>query len=367
VIHWPNYFLAREFIAYLSEVMQLNPTSVYRYWPYLKHLLIWADAVPFSQAAAIRPTFTSYLAALGQSRSEPAGLAGMTLKKILQTAKRFFGWLKTMYPQQYRQLPPAWIDALRLPRGSRPVEEHKFVRLEQVLELIGIPIPDEDIATWRDQAAAAMLFLSGARATAFTTLTLECVDLPNRTVKQWTELGVKTKNSKSATTFLLEVPELLHFVERWDGYVRSRLPSAATWYTPILQNWGDQTLSAVRPGSNRNVALGRRMCKLFALAQIPCQSPHAFRHGHAVFALQHCRTMADYKAVSMNLMHDSIAITDGIYAPLATEEVRYRVATLTGLSSAQRTLLPDDPAFVQGMTDDQLAAALTVAAKRLAK
>jgi integrase len=87
----------------------------------------------------------------------------MTLKKILQTAKRFFKWLKTMYPQQYRHLPPAWIDALRLPRAARPVVEHEFVTLEQVLQLIGIPIPDEDIATWRDQAAAALLFLSGAR------------------------------------------------------------------------------------------------------------------------------------------------------------------------------------------------------------
>lgn len=363
----PNYFLAKEFVEYLSEVMQLNPNSVGRYWSHLKHLLAWADALPFSQAASIRPTFTAYLAAKAKDKPESDGLAGLSLKKILQTAKRFFKWCKAMYPHQYRSLPPAWIDALRLPRESRPVEEHRFVKLDQVLQLIGIPIADKDLATWRDQAAAAMLFLSGARATAFTTLTLACVDLPNRTIKQWADLGVKTKNSKSATTFLLEIPELLHFVERWDGYIRSRLPPETAWYAPILQNWGDQRLSVEPPGNNRNVALGRRLRKLFALAQIPSLSPHAFRHGHAVYALQHCRTMADYKAVSMNLMHDSIAITDGIYAPLALDEVRQRVGTLAGTEVSSSQLLSEDPTIAQGMTNDQLAVALTVAAKRLSK
>ena len=45
------------------------------------------------------------------------------------------------------------------------------------------------------------------------------------------------------------------------------------------------------------------MRKLFEFADLPYKSPHKFRHGHAVYALQHAKTMADYKAVSMNLMH----------------------------------------------------------------
>jgi hypothetical protein len=77
--------------------------------------------------------------------------------------------------------------------------------------------------------------------------------------------------------------------------------------------------------------------------------------------------MADYKAVSMNLMHDSITVTDGIYAPLATSEVRQRVAALTGSLTSPGSVHGDDPAFVQAMTDEQLAAALTVAAKRLSR
>jgi integrase len=366
VICRSNYLLAKEFVAYLQEVMQLNPNSIGRYWAYLKHLLIWADAVPLSHAASIRPTFTSYLTRLPDGAERPSPFASMTLKKILQVSKRFFVWLKTTYPHDFRQVPAAWIDALRLPRGNQPVEEHVFVTLDQVLELVRVSVAPSDLATWRDQAAAAMLFLSGARASAFASLTLDCIDLPSRTIKQWTALGVRTKNSKSATTFLLEIPELLQAAERWDGYIRSRLPSTAAWYTSIIQNWGDQQLSVEPPSINRGEALLKRLRRLFALAQVPYKSPHAFRHGHAVFALQHCRTMADYKAVSMNLMHDNIRVTDGIHAPLATDEVKQRVSGLMGQQGTP-LLLGDDAEFASGLSDDQLAAALTVAAHRLSK
>jgi hypothetical protein len=80
----------------------------------------------------------------------------------------------------------------------------------------------------------------------------------------------------------------------------------------------------------QQVTLAKRLRGLFAAAGLPYKSPHKFRHGHAVFALQHARTMADYKAVSMNLMHADISITDGIYAPLAGGEVQRRIAGLTG-------------------------------------
>jgi integrase len=134
---------------------------------------------------------------------------------------------------------------------------------------------------------------------------------------------------KSATTYLLEIPELMEPVQDWDRHVRSHLPDTAMWYTPTLNYWGDQKLTARSPGSCRVTSLGKRMRKLFAAAQLPHKSPHKFRHGHAVFSLQNAQTMADYKAVSMNLMHADISVTDGIYAPLAGEEVKQRIANLT--------------------------------------
>ncbi len=57
-------------------------------------------------------------------------------------------------------------------------------------------------------------------------------------------------------------------------------------------------------------------------------TPHKFRHGHAVYALTHARDVADLKAVSMNLMHSSIGITDSIYAVLSDRDMQERIARL---------------------------------------
>ena len=128
----------------------------------------------------------------------------------------------------------SWIDALRLPRMASASQDHVFVTLDEVRQLTTIPINEDDLATRRDQAAVAMLFLSGMRAGAFGTLPIECVDLSSRTIKQWLSLGVKTKNSKTATTYLLNIPELLSVVARWDTFLREQLPITAPWYTPII-------------------------------------------------------------------------------------------------------------------------------------
>jgi integrase len=69
------------------------------------------------------------------------------------------------------------------------------------------------------------------------------------------------------------------------------------WYPPIISQWGDHNLSPDVAGANRIHSLGKRLRLLFQVAELPFQSAHKFRHGHAVWALQHSETMADYKAV----------------------------------------------------------------------
>jgi hypothetical protein len=63
------------------------------------------------------------------------------------------------------------------------------------------------------------------------------------------------------------------------------------------------------------------------------KSAHKFRHGHAVYGLQHAKTIADYKAVSMNLMHEDIKITDEIYAPILSNEIKDRIGRLNERSN----------------------------------
>jgi hypothetical protein len=97
---------------------------------------------------------------------------------------------------------------------------------------------------------------------------------------------------------------------------------------------------------------------LFTKAGLPYRSPHKFRHGHAVFALQHAKTMADYKAVSMNLMHNDIRMTDGIYAPLARDEVKERIADLTGVSAMTQVVDGQSVPSSNHLTDDELLSTL---------
>ncbi len=75
--------------------------------------------------------------------------------------------------------------------------------------------------------------------------------------------------------------------------------------------WGEQKLSSAEPGQHRSQALNKRLRVLYQAAGLPYKSAHKFRHGHAVYGLQHAKMMADYKAVSMNLMHANLQVTTG--------------------------------------------------------
>jgi integrase len=365
MINRNNYCAAKEYLRFLDDVHQLDPRSIERYWFYLKYVLIWADAVSIGEVTAIRPTFATFLSTTRRD-GDVGTLAPTTLKKVIQTVKRFFTWLKLTYPREYRSLTPAWIDTLRPPRSVPLAPEHTFVTLEEIRQLAAVEVDHTDLALWRDQVGTVMLFLSGMRAGAFGTLPISAVDLAQRTIKQWPSMGVATKNGKAATTYLLDIPEMLAVVEEWDTFIRAQLPPTAMWYTPIISQWGEQSLSPDAPGANRNLAVSKRVRKFFELTDLPYKSPHKFRHGHAVFGLQHARTMADYQAVSTNLMHEDIRVTDSIYARLASDEVKQSITGLT--AAAKPTAVADNSltTFVRTLSPEQLAEALIAIAQQLA-
>jgi site-specific recombinase XerD len=356
-----NYLQAKSYLHYVSQMKQRKDNSVSRYWSCLRHLLLWADATPLSHVAGIEPAFASYL---GQ-QSKP--LAPAAAKKIIQTVKRFLTWVKLNYPQDYRRLPAAWIEDLSPPRSVQQIKEHVFIGLDEVLQLIRHKPAPDDLAMQRDQAAAAFLFVSGMRADAFASMPLQAVELGERAVKQWPTLGVRTKNSKAATTYLLEIPELWRVIEKWDSLIRAQLPVTAMWYTSILNQWGEHILTANPAGANRNVAIAKRLRLLYAAVGLPYKSPHKFRHGHAVYALQRAQTMADYKAISMNLMHGDIRVTDSIYAPLLGNEVRQRIARLTDRSESIPPAGGDLTEFLRQLSKGQMAQALHILADEVAR
>lgn len=328
MVNHDNYLAVKAFLRYRAEVMQRDPATITTERGWLKHLLRWADERPLTDAAKIRPVFPQYLLTVNRGDGHGGRLSARGLDSACEYARAFFEWARLSL-KTYRKVDPLWIQTLRPPRmAQEPSQEHQAVTLDMVRALLAVPIEPGDLARWRDKAAAAFLFLSGARAGAFCTLTLECVNLQERTVTQYPTLGVKTKNKKAAVTTLLDIPDLLQAAGEWDAFVRARLPVTAPWYSVIQISLGEQVLTPNQPGQYRGHMLRDNLFKLFERAGLSPMSPHKFRHGHAVYGLKASRDISDLKAVSMNLMHKDIGTTDAIYAILSRGDMKERIANL---------------------------------------
>jgi integrase len=211
--------------------------------------------------------------------------------------------------------------------------EHKAYTLEDVLRIVRVPV--ETLREQRGQIAAAMLFLSGMRADALATLPISCVDIARREIRQLPELGVRTKNRKAAVTFLLEIPELLAIVDRWDRLVRAN-SSDSLWYATLTRD-GMTMTETTASHLGRGDLVSRDLRPVCALAGVPYLSPHKLRHGHVLYALKRAHNMADWKAVSQNVMHSSLTITDSIYGRLVDDDVRRIIGSLNNPAALDPT------------------------------
>ncbi len=356
MINRRNYEHVASYLAYLRDVLQLTSGSVRRNSCWLKHVLRWGDERPLIQAHKIRPVFPQYLTNRGDEITGNKLSKGGVMRGC-QTARAFFRWAKENFPRDYRRISAAWVQTLQPPRMSDEApKQREVVALDEVRQLVAVP-DNDNIRIRRDKAAAAFLFLSGMRGTAFCTMPINCLEVAERTVLQYPSMGVRTKNRKSGITHLFYVPDLLEVVESWDDFLRAELPSSALWYPPIQGSFGNLRFMNVKPGRYRGSTLRTNIRRLFELAELKPMSPHKFRHGHAVYGLQQAVSMADYKAVSQNLMHANLGITDSIYAMLSDADVSDRIANLgNGVDSNQR---PDH----LGLTDNELATLRRVLAK----
>lgn len=70
--------------------------------------------------------------------------------------------------------------------------------------------------------------------------------------------------------------------------------------------------------------------------------------------------MADYMAVSMNLMHHDIQTTDSIYVPILSEEVKERIVGLTSIPLSMPD--PEFDGMVAHLSNADLSKVLRIAA-----
>jgi len=316
-----NWRDTREYLEYCLEVRQSTPRTVDFSRVALDHLLKWAGPHSFSRVAEIRPTYPVYI--------EGLNLAIEYRRKLLANVYRFFEYARQRWPSRY-VVSVDFLGALHVKKRTGSVPDRKVFSLAQVRAIL--TVSPTSLTEERDIAAVAFMFLSGMRVGAFTTLPVRAIDwncLPVL-VRQWPDLGVRTKNSMAANTYLLpqaELADLEAVARNWHDKVSQTVGPHGIWYAHIAPN-GQEFLEAQLPGKNRGANFGKRLRALCERAGVAYYSPHKLRHGHIVYALQFCNTMAEFKAVSQNVMHKSLMTTDAIYGALPESDVANLLANL---------------------------------------
>ena len=103
---------------------------------------------------------------------------------------------------------------------------------------------------------------------------------------------------------------------RFDAHIQEIGNSRSTWARKDLRMWLDEV-------------------------GLSYHSLHKFRHGNAVYSLKKAQDVKDSKAVSQNLMHSNLSITDGVYGILSSQDVGEAIKNLGekaskgGLSNAE--------------------------------
>lgn len=326
MIERSNYHDVKEFLNFHVAVKQSDPRTVENYRWRLKYLLEWADSKRLSSANTIKPSFPVYLDSLDGEQSR---MSAARFTAICKTARAFLSWARMAFPGRYRGVSEFWIMTIRPPRArseQAELQTRELYTLDDVLQLVRFE-PGNSFMLRRSQAAVAFLFLSGMRIGAFVTLPIGCVDLPGMRVMQLPEKGVATKNRKAAETSLINIPELLDVVHKWDQFIRPRLSDRHLWYA-FLDLYGNlaQNIPNQKTLVERRIGFNADLKELCQAAGVRYLSAHKLRHGNAVYCIKRAKDMAQMKAISENLMHATIGITDGIYGRLARDD-KHRLIT----------------------------------------
>lgn len=345
MIHRQNWLDVKAYLHHLDVQVNRDPSTVQKYRKQLRHLLEWADATPLPQARQLVPSFPRYLVkARADGKALPLNYS--TIYKGLITVRTFLHWARLEWPQRYRSVLPSWIALLQPVRESTPapvLQDHRFYTLEEVQQLLAVST--ETLHEERAQVAAATLFLTGMRPDTLASISVACMDLAHHRILQIPQLGVRTKNNKAAITYLLPIPDLRAVIDAWHQRVQGLGPDGL-WYAP-LNSTGTHLLKSTRAIEGRVSQVGDDLRLLCARAGVTYKSPHKLRHGHVVYARNLARNMEEFKAISQNVMHSSVLVTDQVYSDLTNHQVQ---SVISGLGSHTQPM-PDLVAQLTALLD----------------
>ena len=334
-IHPDNYRLRMDFLAYCRSG-GMSAAAVQPRSATTLHLLRCAGNRPLSDYSvgdlkALLPT-ASHL------RQAGASLSHERLRKVFEHSRELLEFACLTQNKRFSRIDHRHLRNLKLdkahyltnavPGVSIAEDRRPFYTLEELLQIAGLDLTG-DLMLWRAQACACLEFAGGLRIGAVATLPLYAINLDTLRVRQDPKIGVHTKNAKYGLTMLLDIGELLAPVRSWAAYLAKRATDQAMFYNVFDRRFdmnGLQQPTNNPPGNHRAIALADDYPKLCARAGVPYRGSHAFRHGHIVYCARRCKDLADFSALSKNVMHSDLRTTM-LYAQMGSDEVasQYRV------------------------------------------
>lgn len=320
-----NERIKRQYRIYLKEAgsgsestVDAVDAAICRFERYMKY----RDFKSFHHQQAV-----AFKAHLTEQRAQRTGepLSKSTLNSTLASLKKFFFWLAGQpgYKSKFTYSDSDYFNLsnkdVRIAKASRP---QKFPTLEQVKHAITM-MPACTETERRDRALVAFTLLTGARDSAIASLKLKHVDLPADCVFQDAR-DVKTKNSKTFTTFFFPVgEEIRSIIREWVEFLRDE------------KLWGNDDplfpATSIVVGPSRQFEAGgleRRhwstatpirevFRKAFTRAGLPYFNPHSFRNTIVQLGERRCMTPEHFKAWSQNLGHEQVMTTFLSYGEVA--------------------------------------------------
>ncbi|UWR09970.1 site-specific integrase [Sulfitobacter mediterraneus] len=261
------------------------------------------------------------------SKTTGKPLSKSTIATILAANKGFIFWLADQagYKQRVRHTDADYFNMdAKGQRVASAVRESPYPSLEMARHAFNY-MPEVSEIDQRNKALFAFFMLTGARDGAVASLRLKHINLIDGCVYQDAR-EVKTKNSKTITTFFLPVDDeyLTCFIE-WVTNLRTEklFGPDDPLFPPAEINVIDGAFKVV--GLKREIyknanAIRQAIKEAFTRADLPAFTPHAFRKTLVKWADTHYPTRQAFKAFSQNIGHSSVITSVSAYCPISIEE-----------------------------------------------
>ena len=321
-----NERIKRKYIFYLEQAEGLDTKSTDK---------VLAAILKFEQATGFKPFKRFHIDQAAKFKTDLSKARGKTGKPLshstvdatLALVRKFFTWLagQSGYKSVLSFSDARYFSNTRkFSRIAHTAKEQRCPELDAVLHAFQA-MPNETEIERRNKALFAFFMLTAARVGAAATVRMKHIDLFNGRVFQ-DPREVRTKAAKTIdTTFLPVDPSYLDCLTSWVAYLRKEkffddvdavfpksLPPLAVEGRFQAQGLSREPYASPSP-------LNKIIRNAFAMVQLPQYTPHDFRRTLIKLASDRCKTVEEFKAWSINIGHDNIAVTMGSYLPVTQQ------------------------------------------------